>query len=164
MAFHVENYRRLRAYLLTREGKFNWLNPFQDDEYDGCVACACQFLSTGKNSRNGANNLEISAFIGCSKVESKYLYWPNQYAIGEYPDWNNVQAAIAKLDAVAARYGVTPEPPPVQDEAAVGLTVGVSGPAIQPVAPRSDSEREAAYLAELRAFVAAPALSPEEAR
>lgn len=143
MAFNESNYRRLRAYLLTREGKFNWRNAYEKETDSGCIACACVRIERGipENQLAQSNHHHIWQFIGCTNMEAMELFVGYRHGENEH----DVHAAIKSLDEVAARYGVTPEPP---SEEPVSTFV----------------PDEAAYLAELRAFVAAPALSPEEAR
>lgn len=116
MSFNEGNYRRLRAHLLTLEGKFDWMRPAQylPDEA-ACISCACVFLETGQLRNASWNGFtgpsygsDIQRFIGCTPDEARWLWVPQGNALND-----DVYAAVSALDEVAARYGVTPDAAPV---------------------------------------------------
>jgi hypothetical protein len=113
--FNAENYRKTRRYLQTMP-EFNWWRGSQRSPSDpGCVACAVDRSCAAETGEVTAGTSTIKKHLGCSDAEATFLYWPLgvEGLAGNGREDVSVTAAIARLDAVAARYGVTPEPEPV---------------------------------------------------
>lgn len=114
--FNAENYRKTRRYLQTMPA-FDWMSGFQLRESDyGCVACAAIRSCEGADGSVTGRPRDLTRILGCSESEGHELWTHTGGSEGERYQGigsEDVVAAIARLDAVAARYGVTPEPEPV---------------------------------------------------
>lgn len=126
MPFNETNYRRLRSDLLelrrTAPQRFDWRTGFRY-AYDApvCVACRCSELMGDYVEDEIATAEHIQVFLSCSSREARRLY--TGYGSGPATGELGIDAAIVALDDLAARYGVTADPPaPAPESPAFTLT------------------------------------------
>ncbi len=111
-SFNTENYRKTRAYLQTMP-RFDWRTGYQSRASDaGCVACAAVRACEKATGLIATTMSDIERVLQCSREEASNLYLNTARGGFQAVERDDVQAAIARLDVVAARYGVTPEPEP----------------------------------------------------